>query len=121
MTAFDYSRPLATANRLIARFGQDGFVQRPGTPTGPAYDPTPGTPVDHAARFAVLEYTSRDIDGTRILATDKMVYLAVGALTIEPTTSDLLVEADASIYKIIDVKPLKPATTVLFYQIQVRR
>lgn len=120
MTAFDYSRPLATANRLLARFGQDGKVRRP-TKSGSAYNPTPGAPVDHDATFAVIDYEAKDIDGTRILATDKQVLLAPGTLTITPTTSDLLVEADASEYKIIDVQMLKPAGTVVLYTIQARR
>lgn len=120
MAAFDYSRALATANRLIARYGQAGYVRRPTT-SGSAYNPTPGVPVDHAAVFAVLDYENKDIDGTRILATDKKVLMAPGSLTITPTTTDLLVEADASVYKIIDVKPTKPAATTVLYTIQARR
>ncbi|CAN7169467.1 hypothetical protein LJR202_000282 [Brevundimonas sp. LjRoot202] len=121
MSTFDYSRPLATANRLIEKFGQLGAIRREGAPTGPAYDPTPGAPVDHPARFAVMSYGSNEIDGSRILTTDKKVLLAPGSLAVEPTTSDLLVEADGSTLTIIDVDPLKPAETTLLWTVQARR
>jgi len=120
MTAFDYARPKATAERLITRFGQPGTLRRPAS-TGPAYNPTAGTPADQAVTFVVTEYSNREVDGTRILATDKKVLLAKGSLTIEPATSDLLLDADAKPYKVIAVMPLKPAQTVVLFELQVRR
>lgn len=122
MTAFNYARPKATADRLIARYGQAGFVRRTGAPTGPAYDPTPGVDVDHAARFAMLDYEDTEVDGTRVLGTDKKALLAVGSLAITPALDDKLVEADGTVYKIIPpLKPLSPAGTVVMYEIQCRR
>lgn len=121
MAAFDYSRPLATANRLIERFGQLGAVSRPGTPTGLAYDPTPGTPVTHPARFVITDYSSRDIDGTRILATDKKALVAPGSLTSDPALADKLVEADGTAWNIVGVETLRPAETTLLYTLQVRK
>lgn len=120
MTAFDYSRPVSTANRLITRFGQAGSLRRPTT-SGTAYNPTAGVSVDHDALFAVIEYSASEIDGTRILATDQKALLAKGDLTVEPLTSDLLVEADGSVYKIVNVEPLKPGATVVLWTLQVRR
>ena len=120
MTAFDYSRPKATADRLIERYGQTGILRR-RTTTGPEYDPTEGDPDDHACRFVVADYEASEIDGTRVLATDKKALLAKGSLTIEPSLSDLLVESDASVYKIVGIKPLKPGSSVVMYELQVRR
>ena len=122
MSAYDYSRAVATANRLLTRFGQLGAIRRTGAPTGPAYDPTPGAVVDHPARFAMLDYEASEIDGTRVLATDKKALLAVGSLTITVALDDKLVEADGTVYKIIPpLKPLSPAGTVVMYEIQCRR
>lgn len=122
MTAYDYARPKATADRLIERYGQLGAIRRTGTPTGPDYDPTPGADVDHPARFAMLDYETAEIDGTRVLATDKKALLAVGSLAITPALDDKLVEADGTVYKIIPpLKPLSPAGTVVMYEIQCRR
>lgn len=120
MTAFDYARSKASADRLLARFGQTGAVRR--TPqTGTGYNPTDGTPVNHTAVFAVIDYSSRDIDGTRVLATDKLIIMGVGTLTITPAITDLLVEANGGVYKIVNVSPINPAGTVVAYEIQARR
>lgn len=117
--SFDYATSKATADRLIARFGQSAALLRP-VKSGPAYNPTEGEPERHACTVAVLEYTSREIDGTRILATDKKVYLAVGSLTITPGADDAL-EIGGVKHRIIGVKPLNPAGTVVYYELQVRR
>lgn len=122
MAAFDYSRPLATANRTIERYGQLGAIRRSGAPSGADYDPTPGADVDHPARFVITEFDSDEIDGTRILATDKKALVSPGSLTIDPATTDQLVEADGSVWNIIPpVQTLRPAETTLLYTLQVRR
>ena len=120
MSVFDYARSKASADRLLARFGQTGAVRR--TPqTGTAYNPADGTPVNHTAVFAVIDYSNEDIDGTRVLATDKRVIMGVGTLTITPSTSDLLIEASGGVYKIVRVAPFDPAGTPTHFDIQVRR
>lgn len=122
MSTFDYARAKLSADRLITKFGQAGSIRRTGAPSGPAYDPTPGAVVDHPARFAVMDYEASEIDGTRVLSTDKKALLAVGSLTITPALDDKLVEADGTVYKIIPpLKPLSPAGTVVMYEIQCRR
>lgn len=120
MATFDYAESKADADELIEEFGQSGYIRRTPT-TGTAYNPTQGTPVDHACTFVVTDYTTREIDGTRVLSTDKKVLLAKGALTIEPLTSDRLLDPAVPGYKIVDVAPLSPAGTVVMYQLQCRR
>lgn len=120
MTAFNYAQAKATADRLIARFGQSGYIRRTPT-TGAAYNPTQGTPADHACTFVITDYTSRQIDGTRILAGDKKALVAVGALSITPGTADRLLDPSAPGYKIVEAMPLNPGGTVVMYEMQVRR
>lgn len=119
MTTFDYTRSRATADRLIARFGQAGTLSRP-TKSGTPYNPTPGAPDDHPCTFVVLEYAQGEIDGSRVLETDKKVMLCKGALAIEPATSDKLLVGGVS-HSIMDVRPLSPGGTVVLFEIQVRR
>ena len=120
MSVFDYARSKASADRLLARFGQTGSVRR--TPqTGTAYNPTDGAPVDHPVTFVVTEFSAREIDGTRVLASDKKALVAVGALSITPGTADLLLDPEVPGYKIVKVDPLNPGGTVVVYQMQVRR
>lgn len=118
--SFDYARTVATADRMIERFGVAGTLRR-RTTTGPEYDPTEGDPDDHACRFVVSGYSAMEIDGTRVLATDKKVMLAKGALTVEPMLSDLLVDGSSSSYKIIAIKPLQPGPVIVMWELQVRR
>jgi hypothetical protein len=91
MATFDYSRPLATANRLIARFGQKGSVRRPGVSSGTAYSPHFAAPVSEPADFVIQGYSSKEIDGTRIRAMDMKALVAPGTLSRDPTPEDKLV------------------------------
>ena len=120
MTAFDYARPKATADRLITRYGQTATLRRPTTSGGTSYNPGTVTNADHACTIAVLDYSSREVDGTRIQRTDRKVLMAKASLSIEPATTDKL-EIGVDELKIVDVKPLSPAGTVVFWELQVRR
>lgn len=117
MTAFNYARSKANADRLIARFGQDVSVRRV-TNTGEDEDPTQ-TSVDYATQAAIVDYTNRDRDGTLIMETDRKAIIAKGSLAIEPKPGDQLV-VGTDPFPIINVKPLNPGGTVVFYEAQVR-
>lgn len=119
MAGFDYGRSAAQANRMIARFGQPAVLERP-TKSGPAYNPTIGTPGEHAVTVVVTGYDAKDIDGTRILATDKKVLLAKGNMTITPTLSDLL-KIGGEPHRIIDIRTLAPGGQVVLWTLQCRR
>lgn len=119
MASFDYAKSKVTADRLIARFGQTGKIRRPSK-TGPAYDPTEGSPNDKACKFVVLEYENREVDGSRVLQTDKKVLLAAGGLAFAPALSDRLLIGGVE-HSLINVKPLSPAGSVVFYEAQARK
>lgn len=119
MAPFDYLRSRATADRLIAKFGQSGTLSRPVF-TGPAHNPTPGEPLNYPATFAVLEYEGNEIDGSRILATDKKVLLAKKGLIVEPATSDKLVIGGVA-HSIVRVEPLSPGGVIVLWTLQCRR
>lgn len=116
---FDYARAAATSERLIRKFGALGSIRRQTPGSGPVYDPGEPVPTDHPAHIVLTDYTNREIDGTRILATDRKALVEPG-IGIEPTTSDLLVTADGATLRIVNVELIRPATTTLLYQLQVR-
>jgi hypothetical protein len=124
--AFDYSRSKATADRLITRFGQAGFLRRPGVNTGTEYDPEIGPPTDYPCTFAVIGWSNGEIAGGRVLATDKKVLLAKGDLQIEPTPSDKLVIGGAE-HSIIGpdnglgIQTLAPAGIIVMWTLQARK
>ena len=111
MTTFDYAKSARTSERLLRKFGAVGAIRRTTTEGGSSFEP--GTEV-------ITAYSSRDIDGTRIMATDQKALLEP-ALGIEPTTSDLLVTADGSTLTIVNVDVLRPSTTTVLWKLQVRR
>lgn len=120
------ARDAATAIRILERAkqqgrAQTGAIRRPGTATGTSYDPTPGAPVNDPATFAMVGYSTRDIDGTRILAKDKKAIVAHGTLSADPTTANQLVEADGTPWSIIDVDTIRPGVTSVVHILQVRR
>lgn len=119
---FDYARAAITAERLIRKFGAPCAIRRTTVEGANLYDPSSGTEVitDHAAHIVLTDYSNREIDGQRILSTDRKA-LVEPAIGIEPTTSDLLVAADGATLTIVNVDLLRPATTTVLYTLQVRK
>lgn len=117
MSAYDDDK--AMADEEIAESGMSATLKRPTT-SGPAYNPTIGTPTSYAVNVVVQEYRNAEIDGARVQAGDKKVMMAKGSLAIEPDTSDKLVIGGVD-HAIVEVRPLNPGGTVLLYEMQVRR
>ncbi|MFA7308192.1 MAG: hypothetical protein WC026_16140 [Hyphomicrobium sp.] len=115
--AFNYARPRATAERLINRYGQTATLRRAST-GGTPFDPIITTQ-DYACTLAVMNYSDAAIDGTRILSTDKLVYLSTAGLTVTPNETDLLIIGGEA-HTIVSVKPLSPAGTVVMFELQAR-
>lgn len=127
MAAFDYERPRTTALRLIARFGGPA-VLRSFVKSGPTHDPTL-TPVDQGVTVAVIEYAKNEVDGKRILASDRKALMA-GSFPEPSATDELWIGATLvngqkvggvrhAIVDPIDI--LKPADVAVLYTIQVRK
>lgn len=121
MVAYNYARPLATADRLLTKFGQAVSVRRTSS-TGPAYDPTLTT-ADYATVAAILDYNARQIDGANILATDRRALVAAGPLTALGVVSiappDSIVVGGVAV-PIVRVVPLAPSGVVVMYDCQLR-
>lgn len=114
MATFDYGRSRAVAERLIARFGMTGAIRR-STQSGPSYDPVV-TDTDYACQLVDMKIDLSKVDGTLILASDRMIYLSTQGLTIEVTVSDKLVIAEKE-HVIKVCKPLSPAGLTVYYEL----
>jgi hypothetical protein len=115
-----YADMAETAQELIAEFGAAGAIRRQTPGAGPDYDPGEPVDTDHPCILVLTEYKNREIDGQRVLSTDRKA-LVSPSVSIQPTTSDLLVTADGDTLTIVNVDVLRPATTTLLYTLQVRR
>lgn len=117
MAKFNYARSVATANRLIDKFGQTGAIRRTETSGDPW---NPGTSdTDYPCILVALDYDQKDIDGTLIKSTDKKVYVATKGLTIQPTTTDKAIIGGV-VSSILQAKPLNPAGIVVYWELQAR-
>ena len=119
-----YGRLQGTASRLMAKFKQGQVVYTiAGAPTGPEWNPTPGTPVSYTldATVAVVGTVdggfNRYVDGTLILATDLQVTCAVfGA---EPSLAGTIT-IDGKVCQIVRVDKVPGAGTVIAWRIFAR-
>ncbi|MDX0865598.1 hypothetical protein GOE00_02375 [Sinorhizobium medicae] len=99
-----YARLQATAQRLVAKYGQAGTVKRI-TPPGPVYG---GEPIvtPYPATLVPMAYEARYIDGTVIQTGDMQIYISAVGLPIEPTVGDV-VTANGKDYAIVVGDPNK--------------
>lgn len=119
MTKFNYSRPAATAKRLLDRFGQDGLLSR-AVPGG-GYDPVTGpvqTTQTSACIVALLEFDNHQIDGKLILVGDRRALIAPD-VSFEPQAGDVLT-AGAESVTVVKNRPLKPAGVIVLHDCIVR-
>lgn len=118
MAGFDYDKSRATAERLIAKFGQQGSLRRIVN-SGPGYDPIQAGE-DFACMLVDLDHSQAHVGDTLIERGDRMVYLSTAGLSITPTLADRLLIGGVE-HAIVDIQPLSPGGTVVFWQLQVRR
>jgi hypothetical protein len=99
-----YARLQATAQRLIAKYGQAGTVKRT-EPPDPIYG---GDPVvtTYPATLVPMAYEARYVDGTVIRTGDMQIYISAVGLPIEPTVGDV-VTANGADYTIVAGDPNK--------------
>ena len=122
MAVFDYTRPKATAERLLARFGQIGAIRRVAvsddndTPWDGSDDTV--TTTDYACTLVVTEYSLRERESSLIGATDRKVLISTSGVSITPAVSDKLVIEGAA-YPIVRIDPLSPGGTVILWAAQV--
>ncbi|WP_085026877.1 hypothetical protein [Ensifer aridi] len=113
-----YTRLQATAQRLIAKYGQAGTVTRISEP-----DPVNGgdpVPTPYTATLVPMAYTAREIDGTEVLSGDMQIYISSVGLAIEPTVGDVIT-ANGADYAIINGDPNKyDGITPVVFVVQAR-
>lgn len=113
--SYDYSGLIGTAARLIDRFGR--AVVRSRT-TGGSIDPvtgqvTPGTTTNVSFRGINKIIPQEVIDGTRVLATDRMIVLEADAA---PEMTDKI---DG--YSIAEIQEIKPADAPIVWMVRIRK
>lgn len=116
-----------SAAKLIAKFG-DGLQGELIGPGEPLYDEstltaTPdGAPPIFTVGLVMVDFEEHEIDGTRVLATDKKVLIAAQGLPeIEaerPKTTWVLRVEDKD-WRVLRLKPQRPGSTTIYYEGQL--
>lgn len=121
-----YDDMAATAQGLLAEFGQLATLTRP-THT---YDPatgvaTPGLNLSVTGAGVTLDYRASEIDGSLVLAGDVRLYLSArgqGGVTMPtPQPGDTVVlPANASTWRVVRSQTLAPAGGNVLHDVQLR-
>ena len=95
-------------------------ISRPGTPTGPEWNPTPGAPVVHTftAKPSAKAYTQRT--GLALGAGELVYSLVNHGVTITPSTSDVLT-VDGVNWPVQEVIPMDSAGFVISWLVKVSK
>lgn len=108
--SFDYDLMAEVALELITEFGQAGTLRK--LTTGQP-------PVDAAITIAVLDYRLMDIDGTRVMVGDRLIYVAPQDVdAIKP--GNVILDAAMKPYQVQSAKPINPAGITVYYEVQGR-
>lgn len=110
-----YTRLQATAKRLIDQFGSTAVLHKQSTHNPEPWNPVV-TSVDH--EVSIVKSSTSIVNRDETLMREGDILLLMFS-EVEPTLKDALT-IDGKKYQIIQTEPLKPAGTVLFYQILVR-
>lgn len=131
MSTYDYSRPLATAQRLIARFGRvvalQGVSTGPADPSKPLRGPAPPPAPITGIPAAFVQPSSLNTLGFGANIIELFAACSQIAL-ISPIGSHstfdgmkFLIDYDNSVWAIKHIETLKPGETVILHFIGVAR
>ena len=122
--SFDYARPKATAERLLARFGQTCTLRKI-TNIGTEFDPAQTT-TDADITAVDLSQRLRDRDGTLVGQTLRSLYVSTAAgVTPKKCDSVAVGVAKASVtsstpfIEIAEVRPLSPGGVNLMWEVDL--
>lgn len=124
---FDYSRSVATANKLVERFGQTIALRREGDSAGPGYEPTREHATFHKLIGVEIEGTVLDDTGIRRPVKSWLIRVAEA---VQPKSGDKLMLAGSLSFlanpteanyrtdvSIGEVKAINPGGVVVLYQV----
>ena len=117
---------VALAYAEVGRDAGDGLgaayvtITRPGQPTGPEWNPTPGAPVGHTftAKPSAKAYTQRT--GLALGEKEQVYSLVNHGVTITPSTSDVMTINGVN-WPVQEVIPMDSAGFVISWMVKVSK
>lgn len=114
-----YSAQEALAQRLIREKGASCLIVRRGEAGGDDHNPTPGAVATEACRAVLVQYKSREIDGTLIRAADRKALVSTEGVSAAPTVMDRF-RVGVRDFEIVNVSVLSPADVPVMWTLQLR-
>lgn len=122
--AYDYQDDADTAAELLEEFGQSITLT---SKTSGAYSVSTGTTAvttsTQTVSAVVLDYGSKDIDGTLIRAGDKRLLMAPQTTAGDDLTAPVVddtVAVGSTTYTVKGIKTLSPSGTVVLFDCNIR-
>jgi hypothetical protein len=110
VASYDYSKILATAQNLVAKFGQDAIIRRKGAG-------------DFAVSVVMVEYHQAEKVGKLVQYNDRKAVMSaagLGFLPINPETDQLVLSGQKPM-QIVSVFQVAPGGVDIIFELQVRR
>ena len=95
-------------------------ITRPGTPSGPEWNPTPGAPVVHTFTAKPSSKAYTQLTGIALGAKEQVYSLVNRGVTITPSTSDVLT-IDGINWPVQDVIPMDSAGFVISWLVRMSK
>jgi len=77
-----------TVGKAFSKIVYDAVLTRPGPPSGPAYDPTPGTPLTFKCKAIAVAYSGGMVGQGLVASTDVNVLILAATLATDPRPLD---------------------------------
>lgn len=125
-----FDRQIATARRLIDRYGEACLWQQPGD-KDPSKKPWQGSAVDTPDPIPVkiaffpngaennFAAVLQALGDTNVNTASE--YGLMAAVDFDPATSDSLTDSSGRAVEIVDLSPLRPNGEVIFWKLQLER
>ena len=95
-------------------------ISRPGTPTGPEWNPTPGAPVVHTFTAKPSSKAYTQLTGLALGAKEQVYSLVNIGVTIAPSTTDVLT-IDGINWPVQEVIPMDSAGFVISWLVRMSK
>jgi hypothetical protein len=119
-----YTKIIATAKRLVAKFGQDGNVVRytdTGAPAGMPWEPTGSTSVEYPVKVVIIDFRPDQVEGYAYQRGDKIAYIDALTLGVELLDTDIIVDSAGTEWGIIQPARVYPSHEDILWQCYVRQ
>lgn len=120
-----YTNLIATALRLITRFGQTVQVRTYTDGTLPdanyPWEPATGTSSDQSTVGVILDFRPDQVEGYAYQRGDKLCYIPASGLTGEITEKMTIVDAEGGEWAIISASRVAPSAEDILWQLYIRK